>query len=229
MFPEENKLIQLTPASKYVFIATLAAFALVIGGYLIRGGISDEVFTLDSQAWQQFASFTGGLLAPIAGFGAAMMVALQLGFTGRVTQLEMFERQCARLDKEIQRHLQQPMKNKRYQAYLGMPVVEVIYAVSDAKEETPDELVDALNSLLQTIAMLLEIVARNRLLIKRLEKSLGDYPWIEYSERAYWISRYSAVLGRLCRAIGYEKVASKLTERQIEVCAEISPEFKKAQ
>lgn len=220
---------QLTPASRYVLIATLAVFTLVIGGYFIRGAMNNEVLTLDSQAWFQFASFVGVLLAPIAGLGAAIIVALQLGFTGRVTQLEMFERQCARLDKEIQRLLQQPLKNARYEDYFGMPLIEVVYAHSNAKEVAPDDLGDALNSLLQNLAMVLEIVARKRLLVERLEKSLGDYPWVEYSENAYWISRYSAVLGRLCRVIGHQKVARKLTKRQLELCAEISTEFKEIQ
>ena len=220
---------QLTPASKNVLIGTLTVFVLVIVAYLVRGVINNEVFTLDSQAWFQFASFAGVLLAPIAGLGAAIIVALQLGFTGRVTQIEMLERQCARLDKETQRHLQQPLKNRRFEAYYGMPLMDVVYHLSNAGEVAPDELGDALNSLLHNFAMVLEIVAKNRLLIKRLEESLGDYALIEHSELAYWVSRYSAILGRLCKVIGHQKVTSKLTKRQLEVCAEISSEFKKHQ
>lgn len=217
---------QLTPASRYVLIATVTAFVVVVGSYLARGVINDELSSLDSKAWLQFASFAGNLLAPIAGLGAAIIVALQLGFTGRVTQLEMLEQQCIRLDKETQRSLQQPLKNSHYEVYLGMSLIEVVYALSNENKVAPDDLGDALNALLQNFAVALEVVARKRLLAERLEKSLGDYPWVEYSEHAYWVSRYSAILGRLCKVIGHQKVANKLTKRQIEVCAEISSEFK---
>lgn len=219
---------QLTLASRHVLVAIFAAFMLVIVVYVLRGVINGEIFTLDAQAWIHFASFVGMLIAPIAGLGAAIVVALQLGFSGRVTQLELLQRHCNMLDKEIERILLQPFKNSRHEKYLGMPLKDVVYSLNNAQKEAPDDIGKALNALLQNIAMFLEVVAEKRELTKKLETSTGGQPWAEYSEKLYWVFRYGVIIGRLCRAIGYEKVTSKLTPRQLKLCAELSSEFDSA-
>lgn len=107
-----------------------------------------------------------------------------------------------------------------------MSVIDFVYTLSNSKDMVSHETKNGLAGLLSNIAVVLEVVAWNRILLKRYEEQLGNYPWLEYSEKFYWISRYSQILNRIYRVIGKDAVKNRLTDRQINICAELADEFK---
>lgn len=216
--------MQLLRESKQtLYIATAVAMVIVIV-YFMRGVLNGETLSLEAVYWLEFAEFVGLLLAPIAGLTAAILLCQQLSLSSKVTQLETLERTCTRLDGEVQRLINLPLRNRGFK-HSGLPLIEVVYAYDNSGEVAPDELRDALNCLLQNISAVLEIAAWNRLLLKRYEEAMGDYHWLAHSDRLYWTSRYNPMLSRMYKVIGKAKIEAKLTERQMEVCAELTSEF----
>lgn len=84
--------MNLIPASKFTLRIIILISLLTILAFPIRGFLNEEEFTFEATHWLEFAQFTGLLLAPIAGFGAAMIISLQLSFSSKISQLETLER-----------------------------------------------------------------------------------------------------------------------------------------
>lgn len=204
-----------------VFICVLA----IVLAYIVRGVMNNEVVSFAPNDWLDFAEFVSLLASPVIGLGAAILISQQIGSSTRVKQLEVIDRKCAKLDGEIQRQLEMPFCNPNYPQLEGMTILRVVYRLDNNSVEVDENLKIMLSSLLQNIAINFVVVQRNRELLKKLDVSLGDEPWLEHAERSYWISRYSAILRRFHNIIGEDVIRAKFKDYQITACAEISPAF----
>lgn len=203
------------------FKLALLAFIIILiiaGGlyfYAMHAGGNLKISS-NNQDWGGFGSYIGGVIAPAASLLAGYMVYISFASNAHQQKLLLARESISRLDLVLEIKLDAPFNNPCFgDIYYGLPLRQIIYAISNNEITTTESMDKAILSLLHNIAIMTNSIRYYINLLDEFPSTKKDSQWLGQLEQSYWIEKYSSICSHMVRIVGQGAFEAKANAEQL--------------